>query len=231
MHPKVRDALIDHWERMGHTHKEIFGHEKDEKCPRGMALPNSLLYSEELIGKSSAVGGTDNNYRMNFHRTTKGTPFTERIDKLYRILHKGKEFIIYSAYYSGKDFLGNEVDEKGLPIAGSRSKVGSYELPIYRKYTALTKSGPQTVETDDIAGVETVYEIPFNAKEIEKLNSNCHEETMRYLIDGQRKYRIKSQEEWETGDRNAIIAREEGLIEQVKDSRKNLALDKIAEGQ
>jgi hypothetical protein len=94
-----------------------------------------------------------------FHYITKKFPKNEIITKIYRVKHGRGEYLFYSHRLEAEDNNGNFRD-------ATEDNVGKYQMPQFRKEYNAATGDAQAVE---IVRHETIYEIKFSPKELDKL--------------------------------------------------------------
>lgn len=129
-------------------------------------------------------------------------PITKEVEGIYRLKHKGKEYLMYHALFKGTDWEKNQINFNLL--------MGKYEIPEFQ-----FKRDPNTDVVIDaqtqITGHETFYDIPFTKEKAKELIEMGIERIGLTVIDETGKRWSCSKQEFLNGDFDELVERKSGF--------------------
>lgn len=138
-------------------------------------------------------------------------PITKEVEGIYRLKHKGREYLMYHALFRGTDWEKNPIDFNLL--------MGKYEIPDFQ-----FKRDPHTDEINDaqtqIMGHETFYDIPFTKEKAKELIEMGIERIGLTVIDETGKKWSCTKQEFVNGDFDELVERNSGYAAYLERERR-----------
>jgi hypothetical protein len=137
-------------------------------------------------------------------------PITKEVQGIYRLKHKGKEYLMYHALFRATDWEKNEMDFSLL--------MGKYEIPEFHfKRDANTD---QVIDAQtQIMGHQTSYDIPFTKEKAQELIEMGIERIGLTVIDSTGKKWSCSKQEFINVDFDELVDRKSGFAAYLEERR------------